>query len=135
MGSMFSALAVLLNLAEATPTTFSVAYDAAADCPTQEAFEAAILSRSPHSRRVDGAAEVRFEVILQGASGERRLRVLLADGSASEREIAGDSCTESMQSMAIIAAMILDAQKGEEMVMPIKPELKKRAQNGPVKDW
>jgi len=33
------------------------------------------------------------------------------------------------------AKQLLDAQKGEEMVMPIKPELKKRAQNGPVKDW
>jgi hypothetical protein len=53
---------------------------------------------------------VRFEVTLQTAPGRRQLRVVLADGTVSEREIADDGCTESMQSMAIMAAMILDAQ-------------------------
>jgi Ca-activated chloride channel family protein len=33
------------------------------------------------------------------------------------------------------AEQLLDAQKGHEMVMPIKPEAKKRLQIGPIKDW
>jgi hypothetical protein len=110
---MFPHLLLQLALADAAGTTFSVSYDAAADCPTQATFEAAILTRSPSARRVDGAADVRLEVTLQPARGERRLRVVLADGTTTDREIAEDGCTESMQSMAVIAAMVLDAQKRE----------------------
>lgn len=99
---------LLLLGAEAAGTTFSVAYAAAADCPTQATFEAAILARSPLARKVEAGAQVRFEVTLQ--ADQRRLRVVLADGTVSDREIADDGCTESMQSMAVIAAMTLDAQ-------------------------
>ena len=108
---MFAQLLLLSGLADAAGTTFSVTYEAAADCPTQAAFEAAIVARSPRARKIDAAADVRFEVTLHAAPGRRQLRVVLADGTVSEREIADDSCTESMQSMAIMAAMILDAQQ------------------------
>jgi Ca-activated chloride channel homolog len=33
------------------------------------------------------------------------------------------------------AQQLMDAVKGDEMVMPIKPELKQKPQTGPVKDW
>jgi len=33
------------------------------------------------------------------------------------------------------AQQLMDAAKGEEMVMPIKPEIKQRPQVGPIKDW
>jgi hypothetical protein len=42
---MFAELLLLSGLAEAAGTTFSVTYEAAADCPTQAAFEAAIVAR------------------------------------------------------------------------------------------
>jgi hypothetical protein len=107
---MFPELLLLSGLADVAGTTFSLVYDAAPDCPTEATFEAAILARTPGARKVATAADVHFEVTL---GAERRLRVVLADGTVSEREIADDGCTESMQSMAVIAAMVLDAQKRE----------------------
>lgn len=111
-------LAVVLGLAAtpavggaATGPSFAVSYVAGADCPTQATFEAALLARAPHGRRAtDGdAADLRFEVLL-GASGARRLRVLLADGTVEERDITADGCAEAMQSMALIAATMVEAQ-------------------------
>ena len=114
---------LLLFGAEAVGTTFSVTYAAGPDCPTQATFEAAILARSPTARKVEtGAgegAQVRFEVTLDTAQGPRRMRVVLADGTVSEREIADDGCTESMQSMAVIAAMTLDAQRRDSTPNPV----------------
>ena len=70
---------LLLFGAEAVGPTFSVSYAAGADCPTQAAFEAAILARSPAARKVEtgtDGAQVRFEVTLDTAQGPRRLRVV-----------------------------------------------------------
>lgn len=111
-------LAVVLGLAAtpavggaATGPSFAVSYVAGADCPTQATFEAALLARAPHGRRAaDGdAADLRFEVEL-GATGARKLRVMLADGTAEERSITADDCAEAMQSMALIAATMVEAQ-------------------------
>lgn len=93
--------------------TFSVEYHAAADCPNQASFEAAILARAPRAQRAADAARAwaRFEVQLPTSGAENaRLFVALADGTSQDREITADGCTEAMQSMAIIAAMILEAQ-------------------------
>jgi hypothetical protein len=108
----------------ASGVSFSVAYSAAADCPNQATFEAAILMRAPAARKAPDleAARVRFEVELpHPGAGKPRLRALLDDGTSQDREITADGCAEAMQSMAVIAAMILDAQPREPESQPALP--------------
>jgi hypothetical protein len=107
--------------------TFSVEYRAAAECPSQASFEAAILARAPRAQPAADAqrAWARFEVLLPASGAEKaRLRVALADGTSQDREITADGCAEAMQSMAIIAAMILEAQPEQPTpeAEPVEPE-------------
>ena len=92
--------------------TFAVRYRAGPECPNQETFEAAIVARAPHARKVsdEALAQVRFQAELALHGEKPRLRAELADGTSQDREIAADGCVEAMQSMALIAAMILEAQ-------------------------
>lgn len=93
--------------------SFVVIYRAGPDCPTQAQFEGAILARAPGARSSNGSrpAEVNFEAELApGAGQKRRLRVALDDGSSQDREIEADDCVEAVQSMAVIAAMILSSR-------------------------
>jgi hypothetical protein len=114
----------------ATEASFAVSYHAAPDCPTQPQFEAAILARAPGARS-DGdphSAQVRFEAELAPEPGQkRRLRVALDDGSSQDREIEADDCSEAVQSMAVIAAMILASR-----VAPPEPEPEAEAEPAPV---
>jgi hypothetical protein len=109
-------------------SSFSVSYEAAPDCPNRATFEAAILARSPGAKRVEAEAEVRFEASLPGGGHGARLKVELQDGTSQDREIVAEGCAEAMQSMAVIAAMILDAQPraaspGVQAAPPTQPPL------------
>jgi hypothetical protein len=98
-----------------TAPSFVVAYHPAPGCPTQASFEAAILARAPNSRSEPQTAEVRFEAELAPAPGQKpRLRATLDDGSSQDREIDADDCDEAVQSMAVIAAMILSSRATHE---------------------
>lgn len=93
--------------------TFAVSYNAPPDCPNQATFEAAILARVAHARRASSGEtpQIRFEAELRTeAESKPYLRIILADGTEQVREIADDACTNAVQSMAIIAAMVLEAQ-------------------------
>jgi hypothetical protein len=97
----------------ATGVTFSVTYRPGPSCPTQAEFEAAIFARAPNAQRSDDprTAAVRFHADLARAPGQkRRLVVTLDDGSSQDREIEAGDCVEAMQSMALIAAMILSSR-------------------------
>jgi len=109
---------------QAKGPSFAVTYRAAPDCPTQAQFEAAIVARAPGARSSNGpnAAEVHFEAELSPEPGQkRRLRVALDDGSSQDREIEADDCVEAVQSMAVIAAMILSSRPAAP-APEIKPE-------------
>jgi hypothetical protein len=108
-------LGALLGLTAASGSaaapSFTVSYAAAADCPSQATFEAAVLARAPRARKVAQGADLSFEAQLSPAEGRaRQLRITLPDGSSEMREIVADGCAEAVQSMAIIAAMMLEAQ-------------------------
>lgn len=114
------ALGVINGTAATGGPTFSVSYRAAEECPNQATFEAAILARAPRAKKAAAGAEprVQIEVELDAAP---RLRVSTRDGTSQDREIVAEGCTEAMQSMAIIAAMILDAQPELSTPVTAKP--------------
>ena len=101
-----------------SPATFEVShYVAGPDCPAQPTFEAAVVARAPHARRASPGAlpDVRFELLLDtDSAAPRKLRVTLPDDTSEEREITADGCAEAMQSMALIAATILEARAPSE---------------------
>src|SRR5688500_17806525 len=109
---MSLAVIVALGVANATAATggptFSVTYHALEECPNQATFEAAILARAPRAKKAatDAEAQVRIQAELNDPP---RLRVSTRDGMSQDREIVAEGCTEAMQSMAVIAAMILEA--------------------------
>jgi len=107
--------------------SFSLLYRGGPACPTRANFEAAILARAPGSRSVaEGQeADVRFDAEPATRASEKgRLRVALEDGTSQDREIDADDCAEAVQSMAIIAAMILasrEASAPESRAEPTAP--------------
>jgi len=113
--------------------SFSLLYRGGPACPTRANFEAAILARAPGSRSVaEGQeADVRFDAEPATRASEKgRLRVALEDGTSQDREIDADDCAEAVQSMAIIAAMVLEAQPAPEPT----PEVPEPEQPPPVLD-
>jgi len=113
--------------------SFAVSYNAPPDCPSQATFEAAILARVAHARRASPSEtpQIRFEAELRTeADSKPHLRITLADGTAQDREIADDTCTSAVQSMAIIAAMVLDSQPASEPT----PDVEEPAPPPPVLD-
>lgn len=115
--------------ARSSGPTFSLAYEGRSDCPSRANFEAAIARRAPTARATEDPeqAEVRFEVELTPVSGrKRRLSVKLRDGTSQDREIDADDCAEAVQSMAVIAAMILSSREAplpaEQAATETKPE-------------
>jgi hypothetical protein len=121
---MSLAVIVALGVVVATDVTagptFSVSYLAAEECPNQATFEAAILARAPQAQKaaVGAEAEVQIQAELNDAP---RLRVSTRDGTRQDREIVAEGCTEAMQSMAIIAAMILEAQPRGSVPVAAEP--------------
>lgn len=124
---MLGIATLVWGLAEANGPTFSVAYHAGRDCPTQAQLEAAIVARAPGARAAEDA-RIRFDVDLAPAPGQkRRLRVELDDGSSQDRQIDADDCAEAAQSIAVIAAMILASRPAltEQPRLPSEPEPKR----------
>jgi hypothetical protein len=101
--------------------TFSLAYAGGGDCPSRANFEAAIVARAPNARSTENPeqAEVRFEVEELGP--RRRLHAALRDGTSQDREIDADDCAEAVQSMAVIAAMILASREAPAQPDPVAP--------------
>jgi hypothetical protein len=114
------ALGVVNTTAPPGGPTFSVSYRASEDCPNQATFEAAILARAPRAKKAEAGAEAQVQIEAE-LNAPPRLRISTRDGTKQEREIVAEGCTEAMQSMAIIAAMILDAQPELPVPAPAEP--------------
>jgi len=98
----------------ATPAsrTLQVDYSAPDVCPTRAEFVAAILTREPLASVIDSneaAIHLRVEVV---SGGRSTLWIDLENGS-SRRDVDGASCQDAVASMALIAAMVLEATPEE----------------------
>ncbi|MDF3069235.1 MAG: hypothetical protein K0R38_4836 [Polyangiaceae bacterium] len=128
---MLGIATLVWGLVEANGATFSVAYHAGRDCPTQAQLEAAIVARAPGARAAEDA-QIRFDVDLAPEPGQkRRLRVELDDGSSQDRTIDADDCAEAAQSMAVIAAMILASRPATTQQPRLPPESEPKLESGP----
>lgn len=121
------------NDSSASGPTFSLTYAGGEDCPSLANFEAAIIARAPNARHAidPEQAEVRFEV--EAAGPRRRLHATLRDGTSQDRTIDADDCVEAVQSMAVIAAMILASRDAPAQPDPtaIRPRVQEKGPEKP----
>jgi hypothetical protein len=107
------------------PATFSVDYRAPVSCPGEAAFVRSILARSQTARLASGElAEVRFRAEISEREGLTQgvLVVELARGTSFRRAVPEAPCADVVASMAIIAAMVLDAvASGSEIPAEAEP--------------
>jgi hypothetical protein len=119
LGASQPTLAADATRAEPEPVRFSLSYSAPDGCPTSLEFQHAVESRAKHAEVSDATqADVQLEVTLT-PEGERTaggMVVVLADGSRSERRAADASCDAAASSLAVMAALVLDAR------LPAPPE-------------
>lgn len=106
---------------EAAPIDFSLDYRALADCPSESAFETALRGRLPAARRVDASEDVpRLFVRLPGEGTEPgEISATLPDGTSLRRQVVSADCADAMQSMAVIAAMALEAGRHPAAPAPL----------------
>jgi hypothetical protein len=99
--------------AEPLPVRFSLQYSAPDGCPTSLEFQHGVESRAKRAEISDAMqADVKLEVTLT-PDGERTVGgmvVVLADGSRSERRVADALCDAAASSLAVMAALVLDAR-------------------------
>ncbi|MEO7034986.1 MAG: hypothetical protein ABI548_13840 [Polyangiaceae bacterium] len=112
---------------EPAPIDFSLDYAAAPGCPSPLDFEAALRARLPSARRVTqgvGVAQLRVQLPAANTGAVSQIQVSLPDGTSVQRELPEASCTEAVASMAVIAAMALeaDARSHAAPAAPAAPE-------------
>lgn len=96
--------------AEGDPASFSLDYIAPQACPARAQFIEAIVSRTPTAHEVARAhADIAFtaRIIAAGPATTGELWVEPSSGASSRREVGPASCPEIIESMAVIAALIL----------------------------
>jgi hypothetical protein len=102
-------------LAAPAERTFHVEYTAAPDCPEEARFVEALLARAKGAERVAAEeAAIRFRVEIGPSTGT--LGVELDEGR-SRREISGASCQDLMETLAVIAAMVVEAEPGARLTV------------------
>jgi hypothetical protein len=93
---------------------FSIAYGAPAECPASTDFEQAVAARAPGTRSV-AASEATLvfdaEVTKRAAEYSAVLWVTLPDGTRSRRDVTGETCAETLTTLAVIAALSLEGYR------------------------
>jgi len=106
-------LVVRAAVAAPAERTFHVEYAAAPGCPEEARFVEALLARTSGAERAPAAeAALRFRVEL--GQSVSTLWVELDEGR-SRREISGASCQDMMETLAVIAAMVVEAEPGARL--------------------
>jgi hypothetical protein len=93
---------------------FSIAYSAPAECPGSTDFEQAVAARAPGTRPVVASeATLVFdaEVTKRAAEYSAVLWVTLPDGTRSRRDVTGETCAETLSTLAVIAALSLEGYR------------------------
>ncbi|WP_437965590.1 hypothetical protein WMF04_39055 [Sorangium sp. So ce260] len=97
--------------AQTTAGPLRIEYRAEAGCPTEADFRARVSARL---RRALGEADAASAYVVTVEELDRRftgrLGVRAADGTASDRDVAGDTCDDVVAALAVVTALAIDAQ-------------------------
>jgi hypothetical protein len=118
--------------AEAGAPSFSVEFDAPPECPPRAAFVAAVSQRARGGREQNEGAEFRFRVELSHVGALLRGTLVIGSGEHEfRREIPEASCESVLDSMAVIASMVLEGGRAEPPEPPLPPAPGPRAPEAP----
>src|SRR5262249_50734690 len=98
-------------------------YDAPAECPTEAAFRARILARTKRAELVaegDTARAFQVRVTARGAAFLGRLEVK-EGATVTARELAGASCEEVLEALAMTTALATDPNASMAAPKPAPP--------------
>ncbi len=113
---MVSAVLAGGAVARAQPTAapLRIAYRAEAGCPTEADFRARVSARLRRALAEADAASA-YVVTLEKRDGRfvGRLGVRGADGTASDRDVAGDTCDDVVAALAVVTALAIDARTAD----------------------
>lgn len=97
--------------AQTTAGPLRIEYRAEAGCPAEADFRARVGARL---RRAIGEADAASAYVVTIEKLDRRfagrLGVRAADGTASDRDVAGDTCDDVVAALAVVTALAIDAQ-------------------------
>ncbi|WP_437765984.1 hypothetical protein WMF27_26960 [Sorangium sp. So ce281] len=104
----------------AAPLRFE--YRAEAGCPAEAEFRARVGARLRRNIAETDAASA-YVVIIEQRDRRfiGRLSVRAADGTASDRDVAGDTCDDVVAALAVVTALAVDAQAGDAPVAAATP--------------
>jgi hypothetical protein len=110
------------ELGASTPATsppandraFHVEYDASVDCPPVARFTEALLARSKRAEQVADLEQASIRFRVEARAEASTLWVTLDEGS-SRREFSGTSCEDLVETMAVVAAMVVEAEPGSRL--------------------
>ena len=91
--------------------TVRVDYSGAPGCPGPREFADQLQSRSRRIHVADGGGSVDTLIVRVDARGGKfagRLTLRTLDGRETERTVTGDSCSEVVRGLALVAAIALD---------------------------
>ena len=104
--------------AEPTAAPLRVEYRAGAGCPTEADFRARVVARL---RRPLGEADAAnaYVVTIEERDGRfaGRVGVRAADGAASDRDVAGDTCDDVVAALAVVTALVNRRNPIESMIL------------------
>ncbi|WP_437973263.1 hypothetical protein WMF11_30625 [Sorangium sp. So ce295] len=111
-------------VAHAHPTAapLRIEYRAEAGCPAEAEFRARVGARLRRNIAETDAASA-YVVIIEQRDRRfiGRLGVRAADGTASDRDVAGDTCDDVVAALAVVTALAVDAQAGDAPVTAATP--------------
>src|SRR6185503_9853936 len=93
---------------------FSVAYSAPPECAGRTDFEQAVVARAPGAHPVaanEATLLFEAEIVKRAAEFSAVLWVTLRDGTRSRRDVTGETCVETLSTLAVIAALSLNGYR------------------------
>ncbi|WP_438031963.1 hypothetical protein [Sorangium sp. So ce204] len=108
--------------AQPTAAPLRIEYRAEAGCPAEAEFRARVGARLRRNIAETDAASA-YVVIIEQRDRRfiGRLGVRAADGTASDRDVAGDTCDDVVAALAVVTALAVDTQARDAPVAAATP--------------
>jgi hypothetical protein len=105
--------------AAAEPAAVFVEYSAPPECPALDTFESLVRRRTPLARfgESDKAHPLRIRIQKGGAAFEGHMSIGTPNGHR-ERDVAGDSCADVVDALALVTALALDPNASTAPTLP-----------------
>jgi hypothetical protein len=103
------------------PEPIRLVYSAPAGCPDADAFFAGVAARAAASRVAAGDAREFRVTLAETEAGATGTLVVTSEDGETVREVSGKTCEETVQALALVAALAIEQRAAEIHVAPPVP--------------